>query len=237
MKTLNFEILRDHAPDLADTGGFVEMYVYTDPASSAVKLRILVEQMVLHIFDCLNIPLPDKPKLRDLIEEPAFRHVTPLAVRYKLDAVRVHGNAGAHGRYISEETSLWLLREAFQLVCWFFLTYLCREEAPCPEYQPPSKTKLEAMRKTRPSIEEEIEELREHELESVVAKETRNLDACYDFAEPTPRETFEPIADLQSMFTRQQLRKWLGKISQGEALDSGVKAAATLHFENEGGTK
>lgn len=237
MKTLNFEILRDHAPDLADTGGFAEMYVYTDPASSAVKLRILVEQMVLHIFDCLNIPLPDKPKLRDLIEEPAFQHVTPLAVLYKLDAVRVNGNAGAHGRYISEETSLWLLRETFQLVCWFFLTYLCQKEAPCPEYQTPSKTTPEAKRKTRLSIEEEIEEPSEYALESVVVAKSRNLDACYDLAEPTPREPLEPIADLQSMFTRRQLRERLGKKSRGEALDSGVKAAATLHFEDQTGTK
>jgi len=142
MNSLNFEILRDHAPDLADSGGFAENYLYTDPASSVVKLRIIVEQIVLHIFDCLGISIPDKPKLRDLLEDPTFQHVVPLPIRYKLDAVRIHGNAGAHGRYISEETSLWLLREAFQLVCWFFLTYICHEEQPCPEYQTPLKPSL-----------------------------------------------------------------------------------------------
>ncbi len=50
MKTLNFEVLRNHAPDLANTGGFAEMYIYTDPASSVVKLRIIAEQIVLHII-------------------------------------------------------------------------------------------------------------------------------------------------------------------------------------------
>lgn len=231
MKTLNFEILRDHAPDLADTGGFAERYVYTDPASSAVKLRILVEQMVLHIFDCLGIPLPNKLKLRDLIEEPAFQHVTPLAVRYKLDAIRIHGNAGAHGQNISEETSLWLMREAFQLVCWFFLTYLCREETPCPEYQTPPEV-TPAMRQSRYLADEEAEALREPALDSLVLNESRSVDACYDLAQPIPREPQEPIADLASMLARDRLRAELGKKTREEVRDSGAKAASTLHLDD-----
>jgi len=226
---MNFEILRELAPDLADTGGFAEKYVYTDPASSAVKLRILVEQMVLHIFDCLNIALPDKPKLRDLIEEPAFQHVTPLAVRYKLDAVRINGNAGAHGRYISEETSLWLLHETFQLVCWFFLTYICREKQPCPEYRAPSKPSHAVDLASLNISEDELEELREESMKLPAVAESRSVEyISYDSSEPA---LGEPLADLPAMFTREQLRKGLGKKSQDEVCATGEKAAAYLHLE------
>ena len=232
MKTLNFEILRDHAPDLAETGGFAERYVHTDPASSVVKLRIIAEQIVLHIFDCLDITLPDKPKLCDLLKDPAFQHVAPLAVRYKLDAVRVNGNAGAHGRYISEETSLWLLHETFQLVCWFFLTYLCREKQPCPEYQAPSELSHTPTRHDDFSEDIKFDELREESVELPAVAESRSVSYInYNLSEPELGEPLEPLADLPAMLTRQQLRMELGKKSHDEVCATGEKAAAYLHME------
>ena len=232
MKTLNFEILRENAPDLAETGGFAERYVHTDPASSVVKLRIIAEQIVLHIFNCLDITLPDKPKLCDLLNDPAFQHVAPLTVRYKLDAVRIHGNAGAHGQHISEETSLWLLHETFQLVCWFFLTYICRDKQPCPEYQAPSEPSHKPSRHAKTPAKDEPEEPREEPMELPAVAESRSVSYInYNLSEPALWETIEPLVDIRAMLTRQQLRMILGKKSQDEVTATGEKAAAYLHLE------
>ncbi len=183
-------------------------------------------------YDCLGISLPNYPKLGDLLEEPTFQHVVPLAVRYKLDAVRIHGNAGAHGRHISEETSLWLLRETFQLVCWFFLAYICREKQPCPEYQTPSNPSLAPTRHARVPAKEETLELLEQELKSPFVTERRADESIsYDISEPSPQELLEPFVNLRAMITRRQLREELGTKSQDTVRDTGDKAVAALHLE------
>ena len=41
MKSLNFEILRDNWPELADVGRFVESYAYADTATALIKLRLV----------------------------------------------------------------------------------------------------------------------------------------------------------------------------------------------------
>lgn len=231
MKTLNFEILRDYAPDLANSGGFAERYVYSDPASSVVKLRIIAEQIVLHIFDCLDITLPKKPRLCDLLEEPAFQHVVPKAVRYKFDAVRIHGNSGAHGQEVSEETALWLLRETFQLMCWFFLTYLCREDSPCPKFQTPPSAPTDTLEHPNALVGEELEEFDEEAtMLDIVADSQVDIKADYCLSVDIPGDPIEPIVDLHAMRSRQHMRTELGKKTQSEALDAGEKAVTTLHI-------
>ncbi len=185
-----------------------------------------------NIFDCLGISIPDKPKLRDLLEEPTFQHVVPLAVRYKFDAVRIHGNAGAHGRYISEETSLWLLHETFQLVCWFFLSYICREKQPCPEYQTPLPPAVEPARHAIISTDEEDEGLRYEAPEFPVSAENRLVKSIsLDVSELPSGKSPAPLADVHAMLIRQPLRDELGKQSQESARYTGEKAATALHLD------
>lgn len=138
MQSLNFELLRTYASDLAEHGAFAEHYAYTDPASAVVKLRIVAEQLVLHICDCLSLQLPPRPKLCDLLEDPSFQRVAPKAIRYKIDAVRIHGNHGAHGQTVSIDTALCMLRETYRIVCWIFLVYVREVQADCPSYREPA---------------------------------------------------------------------------------------------------
>ena len=50
MKSQNFEFLRHAFPELADLGGFAERYVFADPASALLKLRLFAESMVSAIY-------------------------------------------------------------------------------------------------------------------------------------------------------------------------------------------
>jgi len=200
MQSLNFELLRGHASDLAEHGAFAEHYAYTDPASAVVKLRIIAEQLVLHICDCLSLRLPPRPKLCDLLEDPSFQRVAPKAIRYKIDAVRIHGNHGAHGEYVSVDTALCMLRETYRVVCWFFLVYVRETNSECPSYREPERPfdveRHEADFDMVPCalpLEEEFaetvcEELRESDEDMVSTAESRVLDSAEQEGESKPEE-------------------------------------------------
>jgi type I restriction enzyme R subunit len=49
MKSQNFEFLRAKRPLFADMAGFAEKYAYSDPASSLLRQRSFVEQLVIAI--------------------------------------------------------------------------------------------------------------------------------------------------------------------------------------------
>lgn len=137
MQSINFEFLRPDAPDLAELGGFAEHYAHTDPTSAVVKLRTLAERMVHDIYRDNALPIPPQPNLNDLLRAPNFTRLVPRAVGYKLDAVRIHGNNAAHGRPVSQEASLWMLKEAYDLGSWFYLTYLDGDRETLPTYRIP----------------------------------------------------------------------------------------------------
>lgn len=146
MQSINFEFLRAGAPDLAELGGFAEHYAHTDPASAVVKLRTFAERMVHDIYRDNGLPLPPQPNLNDLLRAPNFTRLVPRAVCYKLDAVRAHGNNAAHGRAVSQETGLWMLKEGHDLGSWFYLTYLDGDRDSLLPYREPPRGGLVGQR-------------------------------------------------------------------------------------------
>ena len=137
MKSQNFEILRSSQPVLADIGGFAEAYVHADPASALVKLRLFGENLTKDIYRDQSLPRTEQATFLDLLENAAFSSITPKAVLNKLHALRMHGNKAAHGEVVTIEQTLWLLREAFDLACWFFVQYENGEIKALPTFKQP----------------------------------------------------------------------------------------------------
>lgn len=135
MNSINFEMLRKDSPELADLAGFAEQYVYGDPSSCLVKLRSFIERMVNRIYIKATLPKPYQPSLLDLLKNDAFRAMVPKVVLDKFHGIRIHGNKAAHGNPQTKEKSLWLLKEAFDLACWFFITVENGSTKDCPAYQ------------------------------------------------------------------------------------------------------
>ncbi|MEA3544176.1 MAG: hypothetical protein U9R69_03040, partial [Thermodesulfobacteriota bacterium] len=75
MKSLNFEFLRDLAPELADLGGFAEKYLHEDPASAVGKLRLLAENLVERIYQTHQLPKPIQAKFIDLLTNDSFTSI------------------------------------------------------------------------------------------------------------------------------------------------------------------
>lgn len=135
MKSINFEMLRTSAPELSDLAGFAEQYVYQDPSSCLVKLRSFIERVVTRIYSRTGIPKPYQPNLLDLINNDAFRPIVPSVVLDKFHSIRIHGNKAAHGEAQTKEKSLWLIKEAYDLACWFYIVIENGSKNDCPAYQ------------------------------------------------------------------------------------------------------
>lgn len=135
MKSINFEMLRSKYPELADIGAFAEYYVYPDPASGLVKLRAFVEVIINYIYQEYGIPRPWQPNLNDLLNNDSFRSTIPSVVLDKFHAIRIHGNKAAHGEKQTPQKALWLLKEAFDLACWFHIAVAKGKRDECPVYQ------------------------------------------------------------------------------------------------------
>lgn len=128
MKSVNFEHLRETREELASLGGFAEAYAHSDPPSAFTKLRIFCERVVQEVYRLHHLDMSvfgAKPKLNDLIQHGPFRDEVPKAVLERLDTLRFHGNKGAHGNKqgVTTETALQLLRCAFEVGNWLYLTY------------------------------------------------------------------------------------------------------------------
>lgn len=137
MESVNFEILRSKWPELASLGGFAEQYSHSDPNSALLKLRSFIEQMVSIIYQTHGFPKPYQANLNDLLNEASFKQVTPPAVLEKFNAIRIKGNKAAHGASETANTSLNILREAYDLGRWFYITFGSGTLSDCPAYQPP----------------------------------------------------------------------------------------------------
>ncbi|WP_065331629.1 DEAD/DEAH box helicase family protein [Tritonibacter mobilis] len=123
MKSVNFEILRQNWPELAELGGLAESYAHADAASALVKLRLFAENLTKDIYRDLALPKPEQPTLVDLLKNDAFEAITPKVVLDKLHALRMHGNKAAHGEPVRTQHALWLLKEAHDLARWLCIQY------------------------------------------------------------------------------------------------------------------
>jgi type I restriction enzyme R subunit len=137
MKSQNFEFLRSRRRELADLGGFAEMYARPDPASALVKLRSLIENVVAIIYETYRLPRPYTDSIFDLLSESAFCATVPDVVLGKLHFIRKAGNKAAHHEPPSAQVALQALREAFDISQWIHLRIDSGKRSDCPVFAEP----------------------------------------------------------------------------------------------------
>jgi type I restriction enzyme, R subunit len=156
MQSRNFEFLRAEWPELASLAGFAEAYCFNDPASANIKLRTYCETLVGGLHSRLRLPKPIPVSLMELLRNESFIAITPRVVIDKLHAIRIHGNKAAHGEKPSSQTSLWLIREAFDIGRWLCATYSSQavENLEFVTPQAPSQPKADYKREKKALLEQ-----------------------------------------------------------------------------------
>lgn len=137
MKSINFEFLRPHRPELALLAGFAEAYAPADPVSSLVKLRTFAEEVVKELYLRFRLPVPPQANLYDLTREDSFRAVIPRVILNKLDSLCVQGNKAAHGEKCTTAAAHWILREAHEIAGWLLVAVYNGSQDDIPQYREP----------------------------------------------------------------------------------------------------
>lgn len=153
MRSQNFEFLRPGRANLADLAGFAEHYAHPDPASSLIKQRSFVEQVVGAIYERYHLRPPFTDNLNDLMNAEAFRQSVPEVVQSKLHAVRKAGNHAAHPRRpITSQLSLDCLAQLFDIARWFHVQIDGAPLSAAPAYVVPAPEPPHAAR-TKDALE------------------------------------------------------------------------------------
>ncbi|NQU63916.1 MAG: type I restriction enzyme HsdR N-terminal domain-containing protein, partial [SAR324 cluster bacterium] len=137
MQSKNFEFLRKHWPELASLGGFAERYAYPDPEGALVKLRAFGECLVGGIYKTHSLPKLPMSTFMDLLKNGVFTASTPKVIQDKLHMLRLYGNKAAHGEKSTAKVSVQLVKEAYDLGRWWYITSTGGDVQNIPVYQPP----------------------------------------------------------------------------------------------------
>ncbi len=214
MISTNFEFLRPRWPEFASLGGFAENYARPDPVTAAVKLRSFGEGLVEFIYQTLQLPRPFRATFHDLLTNDAFDAATPRVILAKLHALRKEGNRAAHGEAVDAPTSLWLLKEAFDLGCWLHLTHGGGAQGDLPVFAPPPEIAGAA----DPAV---VQREKKAVLERLAAQEARMAQLLADL-EAVRAAPQVAVAGSDQLEAAQQV-----------ALAAGSQAADTLQFNEE----
>ncbi len=194
MQSVNFEFLRASRPDIAALGGFAEHYAFNDPASSLAKLRLLAERVTESVYSAFRLPRPYQPNLIDLLNEESFRRIVPAVVQAKLHSLRTHGNKAVHANQGNTHTALAMVREAFDIACWAWLTLDNGLRAKLPNFaQPKPPPDAQKLAKDQTRLTQQLAE-REAQMQALLA-DLEKAKAAQSQAELT-------AAELQALATK-----------------------------------
>lgn len=157
MNSRNFEFLRPHNRELAELGGFAERYVYSDPASALMKLRLFGENLVADFLQNYKIGTLPQTSFLELLQMLESQSLVPPVVLNKLHALRTQGNRAAHGsaETVSPQGAMWILQEAFDLGKWFSLTVYTDDSVQTRTFEPPQtdETKADLKREKKAALQ------------------------------------------------------------------------------------
>ena len=121
----NFAFLAAEWSHLHQDATKAERYVHTDPRTSCVYARRVLELAVnwMYKYD-QTLKLPYQDNLNALLHAPCFQQTLGQALFTKAKIIKELGNLAVHGtRQISGKDSMAVLRELFHVCYWLARTY------------------------------------------------------------------------------------------------------------------
>ncbi|MDQ0744667.1 type I restriction enzyme R subunit [Clavibacter sp. B3I6] len=117
--TANFAFARAAWPDVFEDASRAESYLSSDPRSACFYSRRAVEQLVGHLYDVLNLPVPYQDDLAARINDAGFARITGVGIAQKLNLIRKLGNQAVHAQHpIRPDIALATLRELHHVLVW-----------------------------------------------------------------------------------------------------------------------
>ncbi|GAK50512.1 type III restriction protein res subunit [Candidatus Moduliflexus flocculans] len=137
--TSNFAFLANTWPKLARHAEFAEQNLYHDPNTTLSKLRLFSENITIHLFDYLNLPLPADNTQFERLKILRNRGVLPPEVDMIFHKLRKFGNDAIHAGFDSFDEAKICLSFAHKLARWFAVVYDNQPEAAQFEFTMPER--------------------------------------------------------------------------------------------------
>ncbi|VVQ02824.1 ATP-dependent RecD-like DNA helicase [Pseudomonas fluorescens] len=123
MNSDNFLPLKSRWPQLYQHASLAERYVFSDPHTTAIKLRCFAEALVGILYRELRLHSEPTDGFFEKLKSPHFQDVVGDAVLQKLHTLRMLGNKAAHGCFMDAAVALSLIEEAYLIGQWFYKAY------------------------------------------------------------------------------------------------------------------
>lgn len=137
MTRSNFVFFEKSHARLATLSRQAESYSHTDPESCAIKLRCLAELIVAKIYRAIGIRSERSDSFLDLLKNDLFLKTVDDDVVDKLHYIRLKGNRAAHGKGLSVDDALALLKDGYFVSAWYYAAYAGGSIDDIPQYSAP----------------------------------------------------------------------------------------------------
>lgn len=115
----NFGFIRTEWPAVFADCFRAESYVFSDPRTACIYARRGVEQLVLRLYEVLDIPTPYRGDLNARINDTAFKTATGHGIHRKLTFLRKLGNNAVHkDTAVTEHAAVTALSELYLVIIW-----------------------------------------------------------------------------------------------------------------------
>lgn len=161
----NFGPLKQRWPKLHEFGVQAEAYAHVDPQVALFKLRCFAETLVTTLYQ--DWGLPPATNFFEMLTAKTFCEKVDPVVMQKFHAIRMVGNNAVHGTCASLSDAARLLKDAYLLGKWLYLTHAGVQARDYPEYADPlppaGVTSKETLEAHAQAIEEARAQLRHME--------------------------------------------------------------------------
>lgn len=137
MNKTNFYFIKSQWPELFKMASQSEYYAYSDPQSSIIKLRSFSELMVTYLYQGFKLHLDPKSDLFSRLKNQKFIDIVNEKILSKFHAIRIKGNSAVHDNKATSKDAIWLIEEAYLIVCWFYKGHANANQDICKEFVTP----------------------------------------------------------------------------------------------------
>jgi type I restriction enzyme R subunit len=120
----NFKFLHTQWPELCEEAKEAEQLTLTSPKASAIIARSVLEQTVHWLYqNDQELEWPYDTKLSSLIHEQCFREIIKPSMFREINLIRLTGNSAAHGKSVSHDQSIAVIKNLFRFLSFLGLYY------------------------------------------------------------------------------------------------------------------
>lgn len=177
-------------------------YINSDPSGSLNKTRIVMEKILVDIYQReMEVP-PKKPMIGEILKDNQFTRKIERRILSRMHAIRDMSNLGTHGEKVHPEDAIDILDNLTEVIKWYFGKYLenpidfVQEAEPAQDIKPEENREILQDEELRMEVESNAyDQIIESQAD---LDKNENGESDFKFASPPKTDDlFNPIEELK----------------------------------------